>query len=239
MTREHWERNHKPLLIEARNLEQIRALAPRDTDVRGKAIRLLLAQSKRKTAYAGANVGITRSKDYPLAYGRNIAELRYYIRYLENRRFIEWSQTMTEPSLATMLPEGWGAIEAYKSPNSESEKVFVAMWFHDQMTSVFEEGIGPRDEDDCGYRAMRIDMKDFVGDITDKIIAEIRGSRFVVADFTGQRQGVYYESGYARGIGLPVIWTCRKDDMEKLHFDTHSKTTLTGRRPRSSYTTRQ
>ena len=46
----------------------------------------------------------------------------------------------------------------------------------------------------------------------------------VVADFThgraGARGGVYYEAGLARGLGLPVIWTCREDMFDELHFDT-------------------
>lgn len=41
----------------------------------------------------------------------------------------------------------------------------------------------------------------------------------MVADFTGHRGGVYFESGFAQGLGIPVIWTCRKDHMKDLHFD--------------------
>ena len=56
--------------------------------------------------------------------------------------------------------------------------------------------------------------------IDNEIVALIRQSKFIVADYTGQRGGVYFESGFAQGLGLPVIWTCREDDMENLHFDT-------------------
>ena len=45
----------------------------------------------------------------------------------------------------------------------------------------------------------------------------------MVADFTGQRAGVYYEAGFATGLGRPVIWCCRKDEIDKLHFDTNHK----------------
>jgi hypothetical protein len=48
-------------------------------------------------------------------------------------------------------------------------------------------------------------------------MASIRGSRFVVADFTGSRGGVYYEAGFAHGLDLPVIFMCREGD--ELHFD--------------------
>ena len=51
-------------------------------------------------------------------------------------------------------------------------------------------------------------------------MASIRGSRFIIADFTGDRGGVYFEAGFANGLGKPVIWTVRKDWLNKLHFDT-------------------
>ena len=35
----------------------------------------------------------------------------------------------------------------------------------------------------------------------DRIIAQIRASKFVVADFTRNRGGVYYEAGFALGLG--------------------------------------
>jgi nucleoside 2-deoxyribosyltransferase len=47
----------------------------------------------------------------------------------------------------------------------------------------------------------------------------IRRSRFLVSDLTGNRPGVYYESGFAAGLGLPVVWTCRKDRLHLVHFD--------------------
>jgi hypothetical protein len=40
-----------------------------------------------------------------------------------------------------------------------------------------------------------------------------------VADFTGHRGGVYFEAGFALGMNLPVIWTCRQDCLPDLHFD--------------------
>lgn len=56
--------------------------------------------------------------------------------------------------------------------------------------------------------------------IDDTIVAEIKRSGLMVADFTGHRGGVYFEAGLARGLGIPVIWTCHADDLEDLHFDT-------------------
>ena len=33
----------------------------------------------------------------------------------------------------------------------------------------------------------------------------------MVCDLTGYRGGVYFEAGFAYGLGLEVIYTCRKD----------------------------
>jgi nucleoside 2-deoxyribosyltransferase len=107
-----------------------------------------------------------------------------------------------------------------KSP--DSKQIFVAMWFAPEMESIYREGILPGIEDaGKGYKAKKIDEKETINKICDEIIAEIRKSRAVVADFTGQRGGVYYEAGFAMGLGIPVIWTVREDFIDSLHFDTN------------------
>lgn len=108
--------------------------------------------------------------------------------------------------------------------NADSSQCFVAMWFDDSMNDVYEKGFRTAIAA-AGYTPLRIDRKpDLIGKIDDEIIAEIRRSRFVVADFThgdgGARGGVYYEAGFAQGLGLPVIFTCRKDMIDETHFDT-------------------
>lgn len=101
---------------------------------------------------------------------------------------------------------------------------FCAMWFDKSVARIWEEAIEPAIAS-AGYQPHRIDKKEHVNRIDDEIFADIRRSRFVVADFThgnnGVRGGVYFEAGFAQGLGLPVIWTCRKDMLseEKLHFD--------------------
>ena len=97
------------------------------------------------------------------------------------------------------------------------------MWFDESLDEAFKYGIEPAIEQ-TGYKPLRIDQKEHVNKIDDEIIAELRRSRFVVADFThgddGARGGVYYEAGFAHGLDLPVIFTCREDAVEALHFDT-------------------
>ena len=107
--------------------------------------------------------------------------------------------------------------------NADATQAFVAMWFDEEMRAAYTYGIEPAIES-AGYKPMRIDQKVDVVKIDDEIIAEIRRSRFLVADFThgkdGARGGVYFEAGFALGLGVPVISTCREDAIDSVHFDT-------------------
>jgi nucleoside 2-deoxyribosyltransferase len=49
----------------------------------------------------------------------------------------------------------------------------------------------------------------------------LKKSKFVIADFTQQRQGVYFEAGFALGQGKQVIYLCSEADFEHCHFDTN------------------
>jgi len=114
--------------------------------------------------------------------------------------------------------KGWEAADAIRKPAVMREKAFVAMWFHGDLKSVYQEGIEPAIEK-TGYSPIRLDLEEYSSSIIDRILSEIKESRFIVADFTGHRNGVYFEAGFAKGLGLDVIWTCRKDQMDHLHFD--------------------
>lgn len=128
--------------------------------------------------------------------------------------------------------EGYQRLEVISQKNSASSNAFVAMWFDDSLIDAWKKGFEPAITD-AGYKPVRIDQIEHIDKIDDRIIAEIRRSRFLVADFThrifdadyppekcGARGGVYYEAGFAHGLGIDVIFTCRKDLIELLHFDT-------------------
>ncbi|WP_188515042.1 hypothetical protein [Blastomonas aquatica] len=130
-----------------------------------------------------------------------------------------------------LTPGGYDRLEQAELGSSSSRQVFVAMWFDPQMDVVYSEGIAPAIEA-AGFKPFRIDHKEHNNKFDDEIIAEIRRSRFVVADFTCRvrevdgvssadaRGGVYYEAGFAQGLGLPLIWTVRNDCISHVHFDT-------------------
>lgn len=110
------------------------------------------------------------------------------------------------------------AADELAAQRKNSSQAFVAMWFSTEMLAVYESAIRPAIEA-AGYSPMMIGSKEHSNKIDDEIISEIRRSAFVVADFTGHRGGVYFEAGFAMGLGLPLVWACRKDDLSGLHFD--------------------
>jgi nucleoside 2-deoxyribosyltransferase/ribosomal protein S27E len=126
----------------------------------------------------------------------------------------------TIPTEITVTAKGWNRIaELEREKVTESSKAFVAMWFNDDVENAYETAI-KKAVVDAGYEPVRIDKVEHNNKIDDEIIANIRESKFVIADFTGHRGGVYFEAGYAMGLGKPVIWTCREDHLKDIHFDT-------------------
>ena len=57
----------------------------------------------------------------------------------------------------------------------------------------------------CGIRAERIDEPESNERITDRILESIRKAEYVVADLSDARPNVFYEAGYAQGIGKTQI----------------------------------
>ena len=154
------------------------------------------------------------------------SDFKFLLRYLETERLIRYSHVKADGLVSIIVDvPGYQRREKIDQVGAESTQAFVAMWFHPSTLEAYEKGIEPAILD-AGYKPLRIDRKDHNNRIDDEIIAEIRRSRFVVADFTQDgdraRGGVYYEAGFAHGLALPVIFTCRQDVIDKglIHLDT-------------------
>ncbi len=161
-------------------------------------------------------------------------QVEYLLRFLTNKGWLEeviisQFEFAEEPNSSVLLRsylvtvDGHARVAELEKKRTNSSQAFVAMWFDNSMKSAWENGMEPGVRD-AGYEPRRIDEKHHANKIDDEIIAEIRRSRFVVADFThgkkGARGGVYYEAGFALGLNIPVIFACRKDKLKKVHFDT-------------------
>ena len=150
-------------------------------------------------------------------------EMGFLLGYLEQRGWIEEGESSLSTLTYILTVDGYARLADLKTTATDSSQGFVAMWFDPTLEDAWEQGIRSGIED-AGYKAIRIDQKEHLNKIDDEIIAEIRRSRFVVADFTqgndGARGGVYYEAGFAHGLGIPVIFSCQADVLDKVHFDT-------------------
>lgn len=148
-------------------------------------------------------------------------EYHYLIKACEQAALIE--HPAANDMFIRLTTEGYRYLSDLGAKQTASEQAFVAMWFDPSMEAAYEIGFH-RAILKSGFKPMRIDRKEHVNKIDDEIIAEIRRSRFLVADFTSEpekpRGGVYFEAGYACGLKIPVIWTCRKDFIDHIHFDT-------------------
>ena len=168
----------------------------------------------RKTDFPYKRIKIEISdKNTSIGYAKKAGELKHQFEALRDMGYIQIDGQYFDPMQykCYLTIEGINRVEGLlKSTNEDSLQGFVAMWFDDKMLATFETCIS-KAISDAGFEPFIISMKDHNGNICDEIIAEIRKSRFLVADFTGASGGAYFEAGFALGLGLPVIWTCRED----------------------------
>lgn len=159
-------------------------------------------------------------------------EVQYFMDYLHAQGYIQKTVIDGGRPAVGMTPAGIIHLEKLRTTITKSQQAFVAMWFGAEMGQVWQDGFDPGIRA-AGYMPMRIDQHTHQNRIDDEIIAQIRRSRFVVSDFTTghvstanggtelvPRGGVYFEAGFALGLGIPVIWTIRANQINGLHFDT-------------------
>jgi nucleoside 2-deoxyribosyltransferase len=64
---------------------------------------------------------------------------------------------------------------------------------------------------EAGFKSMCIRGEHFSERIMDKALGEIRTSRFIVVDLTGARGSVFFEAGFAHGLGIEAIYVFKDD----------------------------
>lgn len=190
---------------------------------REKQIKLLEAV-EILTDYPGREVVLIPEHEASLAWADNEKEFQYYIKALMDRGLLEipnkGNRSIDDPLYPMVITaDGWEYLEKEQGNLSEKVQAFVAMSFDPALKPVYENAILPAISS-TGHRPYRVDADHHLERIDAKIIAEIKNSRFVVADVTQQKAGVYYEAGYAHGLGIPVIWSVKAEDLKNVHFDT-------------------
>lgn len=104
-----------------------------------------------------------------------------------------------------------GPLAPEDRPNEEARveqlalrHMFVAMPYAREFDNVYYFGIKLPVEN-LKRICERVDQDAFTGDIVDRIKARIRGCELVIADLSKYNPNVYFEIGYAEGLGKTVI----------------------------------
>ncbi len=204
-------------LLTTSNIEQLAAIpTPGFSQRRIKLLRAIEKESESLGDVVEVDVNSWRSR----AWCKSANEVITLIQYLEKEELIVEPGSAGEKCLVQLLQKGWQLLESLDAPNRESQQGFVAMSFSPEMLAIYESHIAPAIRA-AGYDSLHVGKVEFTGDIIEEIMRQVRRSRFIVADFTEQKHGVYWEAGFALGMGLPVLWTCRQEFVGKCHFDTN------------------
>ena len=175
-----------------------------------------------RCGHPGTVKNIDFDLDYPVADCEDRFELSQYIEYLTtDRKLLRLYFDASTSHVTGYSPtiEVWQAVEPTLPVEGEPDRCFVAMWFTDDLDSVYDSGFFAAIKE-CGFRPYRVKEDPTNKGIVDRILSEIRRARLVVADFTEQRQSVYYEAGFAHGLGREVIGCCQESEIDKVAVDT-------------------
>lgn len=202
----------------------LETLIPKDISERFDRI---LANLGKMTGEPGERCKLD-TYDIYVCYARSPRQMHFHLDALQESGWVKGIGQNWQELIITAA--GWKRIGELHATGARPDQAFVAMWFSDELEPAWEDGLY-KGIVAVGYRPVRVDKEEHNEKICDRIISEIRRSGFLVADVTGHRQGVYFEAGYAMGLGIPVIWTCRRDQLGDCHFDTRQYNHITWETP--------
>lgn len=219
---------HGRLTVDSRNYEDLARSVrmPVDTASRTDSV---LSEVAKRSHYPGSPTPQTAQTELAaLAYLPDDA-FAAFVRFLRDDGFLVIQNADSLRLQLQLTAKGWARVDELQAHPRHSKRAFVAMWFTAKMDAVYEAGIEPALVD-CGYEPpflvsdlrhqADIGKKDFKSKIDDRIMAGIRRARFVVVDVTGARPAVYFEAGFADGLGVEVIWCCEAAKKKDMCFDT-------------------
>jgi hypothetical protein len=225
--RQRSEEGSAPPRLDEHNMKDRIELLPKFRP--GEKMNLLLRAIERRTAHPGAAVDLNWDTDSTLAWSAESTEAKFYLNSLVERGYLS-NITRTEPTITDQLNEnerafvsitakGFDYLDMHDRSSTLTYQVFVAMPFSKDMLHLYTDGFCPAIIA-AGYTPYRVDFEAHTEAIDARITNSIRESRFVIADATGGRPNVYYEAGFAQGLGKPLIWTVNEAEKDNIPFDT-------------------
>jgi len=149
-------------------------------------------------------------------------DFQFIVKALDEQKTLNVEyQTVGGQNTATNVSltlRGWQKYEELERSVKDSRKTFVAMefpnreraanyFFQDTLLDNYLVPAAKKAGYDLG-NALRSEPT--AGNIHAKLEVEIRAARFVVAELSHHNNGAYWEAGFARGLGKPVIYTYDK-----------------------------
>jgi nucleoside 2-deoxyribosyltransferase len=210
------------------NLDKIDEIFPQDHDDLIDRVLILL---DKKTDSFFENIKLDTNVDFPMFFSKDATHMNYTIDHLDRLGLLKRGPGPLNKINISIEKSGLERIREAKQKASHSNKIFVAMSFNEEHNFVFDDYIKPAVElVDPEFSAIRVDQPDIQdphqSTINELIEDEIRGSRMMIADFTGNKAGVYWEAGYAEGLGKSVIFTTQDIEKDKPHFDINHRPIL-------------
>ncbi len=176
-------------------------------------LRLLIGWIQARSRPNGGYVEL-RPIDFAVAHADSPEAMEYLLGQATELGWIE--QRVNEGWRLTL--DGWKQALEWRRTKSDERQVFVAMSFDPQYEPAFDAMAAAIRA--SGLKPMRVDKLEHNEKICDRLVAEIRRSRMLVADCSHGSGNVYFEAGFALGLGLTVIWTCKESEKDELRFDT-------------------
>ena len=164
----------------------------------------------------------------------NSASYEYLIVNARERNLIDCRRSLDGsiemPVELRLTLAGWERFATLQTIQSDSKNAFMAMKFDEPtVTQAFEQCFKPAVADAGFTLSIATDIQK-AGHIDDQMMVAIRTARFIIADSSDDNRGVYWEAGFAHGLGKPVFYTCQEDIFNdpdrKPHFDIDHMVTI-------------
>lgn len=150
-------------------------------------------------------------------------DARVFARLGERLKHLEANGIITFDGDAILLRpldlEPTGSLEASALRQRSLRHLFVAMPYAKEFDNLYYFGIKDQVER-RDLRCERVDKDEYVGDVVERIKERISKAELVIADITGGSPNVFFEVGYAEGVGKPVILLTQPQDVP---FDLRTK----------------
>lgn len=215
-----------PVVLDEAKWEQWLAQTPFPSPM--EQVDNMLELASLRTIAFGKLLGISNQNDLAMIGVVDATNLNAVVQYAIEEGLLS-GKTNSAGATVSLTMRGWARVEELRRAGPRHARLaFMAMRFgQPDLDRAFKECFQPAARA-AGFTLQRLDAQTPAGSIDNRLRVEILRSRFVVADLTMDNAGVYWEAGFADGLGKPVLYTCRRDHFDDpgTHFDTNHHHTV-------------